>query len=60
MATKASERQARFDEKSCTRFNIKLHNVNDKDIIDRISKAESKQGFIKEAIRAYIKAEQST
>ncbi len=47
---KASERQARYDEKSTRRFGLKLNTGTDKDIIERLEKATSMQGYIWELI----------
>ena len=33
---------------------MKLHQVNDKDIIEKLNSVHNKQGYIKEAIRADI------
>ena len=33
---------------------MKLHQVNDKDIIEKLNSVPNKQGYIKEAIRADI------
>lgn len=54
---KASERQARYDAKATTRIGIKLNNKTDADVIEWLNAQESKQGAIKEAIRAYMKRE---
>ena len=55
MASKRSQTQARSDALHSKRYNIKLNLVNDADIIGALELADSKQAFIKEAIRAYIK-----
>ena len=57
MATKASDRQARFDNAHCKRYSVKLHNVIDSDIIARLSEEHNIQGFIKKAIRFYMEHE---
>ena len=51
MPNKATIRQARYDSTHCTGYYLKLNNVNDSDIIDKLSKLESKQGYIKQLIR---------
>lgn len=54
MATKATERQRRYDIVHCTGFYLKLHNENDSDIIAKLSTMKSKQGYIKQLIREDI------
>lgn len=54
MATKATIRQARYDSTHCTGFYLKLHNVNDADIMAKLATVESKQGYIKQLIRQDI------
>lgn len=51
MATKASERQKKYDSTHCTGFYLKLNNVSDADIISALAEKESKQGYIKQLIR---------
>ena len=53
---KASERQARYDATHTYRVHLKLNKETDKDVIAWIEKQDSKQGAIKEAIKAKIKA----
>lgn len=53
---KASERQARYDAAHTRRVNMKLNVETDKDILAWLDRQESKQGAIKAAIRAKIKA----
>lgn len=53
---KASERQARYDAAHTCRVNMKLNVETDKDILAWLDRQESKQGAIKAAIRAKIKA----
>lgn len=50
---KASERQARYDEKATRRIGLKLNIKTDADIIEWLESQSSMQGAIKEAIRAY-------
>lgn len=47
---KASVRQARYDEKATRRYGLKLNLSTDADIIERLDKVESIQGYIKELI----------
>ena len=51
---KQSTRQARYDEKNTRRYTIKLNFKTDADIIEKLEKEESKQGYIKELIRKDI------
>lgn len=51
---KQSEAQAKYDAKATRRFSLKLNLKSDADIIEKLESVESMQGFIKEAIRAYI------
>lgn len=51
---KAYERQSSYDAKNTVHVGLKLNKVTDSDVIEAISKAESKQGFVKEAIRFYL------
>lgn len=46
--------QERYRKAKVAQYNLKLHRENDADIIERLERAESKNGFIKRAIRAYI------
>lgn len=48
---KASERQARYDEKATRRFGLKLNLGTDADIIQKLEQVDSIQGYIKELIR---------
>lgn len=54
MATKATERQRKYDSTHCTGLYLKLNNVIDADIIKALAEKESKQGYIKQLIRADI------
>ena len=51
MAKGSTIRQARYDSTHCKGFYLKLNNVYDSDIIDKLSGLESKQGYIKQLIR---------
>ena len=53
MAMTRSEITAKYDSVNSKLFTIKLNRKTDADILETIEKAESKQGFIKKAIRAY-------
>ncbi len=46
--------QARYRKARTTQVNLKLHKDNDSDIIARLEKEPSKNGFVKRAIRAYM------
>ena len=59
MAKTRSEIQAKYDAKHRQTITINLHNDNDADIIDMLNSVESKQGYIKKAIRAYMKSTES-
>lgn len=45
----------KWQKENLRRVVIKLHKVNDSDIIDRINEEESVQGYIKNLIREDIK-----
>lgn len=53
MAKKQSMSQAKYDKENIERYYLKLHKVNDKDIIDAID-PNNKQGSIKNLIRIAI------
>lgn len=57
MATKQSINQAKYDKENMVRYHLKLHKINDKDIIDKIDR-NNKQGSIKELIRKGIEKDQ--
>ena len=57
MAKRQSINQSKYDKEHTERYYLKLHKVNDKDIIDAIDK-ENKQGSIKELIRKGIEKDQ--
>ena len=52
---KASERQKRYDDKNIRRIGLKLNRTIDADIIEALEASDSMQGFIKDAVRFYIK-----
>ena len=49
--------QERYDRAHTTRYQLKLNNKTDKDIIDKLSTVPSKQGYIKECIRKALAEE---
>lgn len=49
---KKTETQARYDAANTTQVKIKLNLKTDADILDKLAKQESKQGYIKALIRA--------
>ena len=46
--------QAKYDKENTVQVKLKLNKKTDADIIKRLSKADSKQGYIKELIRLDI------
>lgn len=55
MGSKQTERQLRYDKEHTIQVKLKLHNVNDADIIDKLNSEPNKQGYIKALIRADIR-----
>lgn len=51
---KASEAQKRYDENNTRRYQLKLNNKTDRDIIERLDRVGSMQGYIRDLIRADI------
>ena len=49
--------QAKYDKDHTTGVYLKLNNVNDADILEWLSRQNSKQGAVKELIRREIKRE---
>ena len=43
--------QQKYDKANTTRYQLKLNNKTDKDIIEKLNSVKSKQGYIKECIR---------
>lgn len=43
--------QQRYDRANTTRYQLKLNNKTDRDIIEKLNTVENKQGYIKECIR---------
>lgn len=46
-----TEVQARYDKENTVQFKLKLHKVNDADIIEKLNSVDNKQGYIKRLIR---------
>lgn len=46
---------SKYDKNNTKQFNLKLNKKTDKDILDCLKQVKNKQGFIKEALRDYIK-----
>lgn len=49
--------QERYDKVHTTRFQLKLNNETDKDIIEKLRSVDSMQGYIKECIRKDLKVQ---
>ena len=49
--------QAKYDKDNTLQFKLKLNKKTDKDIITRLSAADNIQGYIKDLIRADIRAD---
>ena len=47
--------QEKYDKANTTRYQIKLNNQTDADIIRKLSMVKSKQGYIKDCIRRDLK-----
>ena len=61
MVKKASIRQTRYDKTHCRTYGLKLNNVIDADVIEKLASVPSMQGYIKQLIRddiARTKAEE--
>lgn len=54
MPTKHTIAQAKYDKENRRVYGFRLHNVIDKDIIDKLASVPSMQGYIKDLIRADI------
>lgn len=53
MATEAQiKAQARYDAENTRQVHLKLNRTTDKDVLDKLDEVPSKQGYIKELIRA--------
>ena len=46
--------QAKYDKNNTVQVKLKLNKRTDKDIVERLSEVDSKQGYIKELIRLDI------
>ena len=57
MPKKTTVNQTKYDKANMERYYLKLHKINDKDIIDNID-PENKQGSIKQLIRLGIEKKQ--
>ena len=56
MATEAQLRaQRRYDAKNTRQVHIKLNLRTDEDVLDKLDSVPSKQGYIKQLIRADLK-----
>lgn len=51
MATKHTIAQMKYDATHRRNYGFRLHNVIDKDIIDKLASVPSMQGYIKQLIR---------
>jgi hypothetical protein len=49
--------QAKYDKDNTVQVKLKLNKKTDKDIIVRLAAADNQQGYIKELIRADIRAD---
>ena len=54
MTKKSSIYQIKYDATHCRTFHLKLHLVNDDDIIKKLTEQDSMQGYIKRLIREDI------
>jgi len=54
VALKSTISHARYDAKSCKRYNFKLNLKTDADVIEKLSQVDSMQGYIKQLIRRDI------
>lgn len=59
MPTKKSLRQMRFNKESVKTYKVCLNIRTDADVIDRLDKQPSKQGYIKQLIRDDIDREKA-
>ena len=57
MPKRSTVNQTKYDKVNMERYYLKLHKINDKDIIDNIDQL-NKQGSIKELIRLGIEKKQ--
>lgn len=54
MRTRKAEKQLAYDLKHCTRFYLKMGNVSDADVIQKLKSVSNRQGYIKSLIRKDI------
>lgn len=47
--------QEKYDKANTTRYQLKLNNQTDADIIQKLNSVKNKQGYIKECIRKDLK-----
>ena len=59
MATNKSVIQARYDSKHCKMYALKFNLESDADIIEQLSSVPNVQGYIRQAIRAYMASTRS-
>lgn len=52
--------QKKYNEEHTTVITMKLHNENDRDILEKLEQVENKQGYIKSLIRADLQAKKVT
>lgn len=57
MTRPSNEVIARYKKKAYSRVTVELHKENDADILERLDKEPSKQGFFKTAAREKIERE---
>lgn len=56
MATKAQiKAQAKYDAEHTRQIHLKLNRRTDEDVLDKLDSVPSKQGYIKELIRADLR-----
>lgn len=56
MVSEAQKRaQERYDAQNTVRVTIKLNKTTDAELIEMLENAPSKQGLIREALRAWVK-----
>lgn len=60
MERKEKFNQREYDRTHTTRYQLKLNNETDRDIIEKLSSVKSKQGYIKECIRKDLSAQNQT
>ena len=51
IAEKKITPQQKYDRANTTRYQLKLNNKTDKDIIQKLNEVQNKQGYIKQCIR---------